>query len=122
MFNDNMVHEEFKANKEIFKIKENIYNQSYLTMEDYFNRFNRYTTEGAKDYYKKNKKVSVLDILINPIYKFLKMYIFRLGFLDGIEGFVIASTSSMYSMIKYFKLREMYKNGSYLQKNNNIKN
>ena len=117
-----MVHEEFKANKEIFKIKENIYHHSYLTMEDYFNRFNRYTTEGAKDYYKKNKKVSVLDILINPIYKFLKMYIFRLGFLDGIEGFVIASTSSMYSMIKYFKLREMYKNGSYLQKNNNSKN
>ena len=122
MFNDNMVHEEFKANKEIFKIKENIYHHSYLTMEDYFNRFNRYTTEGAKDYYKKNKKVSILDIVVNPIYKFLKMYIFRLGFLDGIEGFVIASTSSMYSMIKYFKLREMYKNGSYLQKNNNSKN
>lgn len=122
MFNDNLVHEEFVAKKEVFKINKNIYHHSYLTMEDYFNRFNRYTTEGAKDYYKKNKRVNKLDILINPLYKFLKMYIFRLGFLDGIEGFVIASTSSMYTMIKYFKLREMYKNGSYLQKNNNSKN
>ncbi|MGL4955405.1 MAG: glycosyltransferase family 2 protein, partial [Cetobacterium sp.] len=93
-----------------------------LTMEDYFNRFNRYTTEGAKDYYKKGKKVSVFDIAVNPFYKFIRMYIFRLGFLDGVEGFVIASTSSLYSMIKYFKLREMYKNDSYLQENNNSKN
>ncbi|MDX8336363.1 glycosyltransferase family 2 protein [Candidatus Cetobacterium colombiensis] len=122
LFNDNTVHEAFETNKEIFKIKENIYHHSYLTMEDYFNRFNRYTTEGAKDYYRKKKKVNIFDIAINPIYKFVKMYIFRLGFLDGVEGFVIASTSSLYSMIKYFKLREMYKNGSYLQKDNNIKN
>ena len=41
------------------------------------------------------------------------MYIIRLGFLDGIEGLMIASTSAMYSMVKYFKLREMYKNNSY---------
>lgn len=121
-FNDNMVHEAFETDKEIYKIKEDILHHSYLTMEDYFNRFNRYTTEGAKDYYKKGKKASVFDIVINPLYKFLRMYIFRLGFLDGVEGFVIASTSSLYSMVKYFKLREMYKNGSYLQKNNNSKN
>ena len=122
IFNDNVVHESFETDKEIYKIKENIYHHSYLTMEDYFSRFNRYTTEGAKDYYNKGKKVGIFDITLNPIYKFLKMYIFRLGFLDGVEGFVIASTSSLYSMIKYFKLREMYKNGSYIQKNNNSKN
>ncbi|MGL4653246.1 glycosyltransferase family 2 protein [Cetobacterium sp.] len=121
-FNDNTVHEAFETNKEIHKIKEDIFHHSYLTMEDYFNRFNRYTTEGAKDYYKKGKKVNVFDIVINPFYKFLRMYIFRLGFLDGVEGFVIASTSSLYSMIKYFKLREMYKNDSYLQENSNSKN
>ncbi|MGL5088897.1 MAG: glycosyltransferase family 2 protein [Cetobacterium sp.] len=121
-FNDNTVHEAFETGKEIYKIKENILHHSYLTMDDYFVRFNRYTTEGAKDYYKKGKKVNFFDIAINPLYKFLRMYIFRLGFLDGIEGFVIASTSSLYSMIKYFKLREMYKNGSYIQKDNNSKN
>ncbi|MGL4358394.1 glycosyltransferase family 2 protein [Cetobacterium sp.] len=121
-FNDNTVHEAFETDKKIYKIDEDILHHSYLTMEDYFNRFNRYTTEGAKDYYKKGKKVSVFDIAVNPFYKFIRMYIFRLGFLDGVEGFVIASTSSLYSMIKYFKLREMYKNGSYLQENNNSKN
>ncbi|MGL6024390.1 MAG: glycosyltransferase family 2 protein, partial [Cetobacterium sp.] len=61
-FNDNTVHEAFETEAEVFKIKENILHHSYLTMDDYFIRFNRYTTEGAKDYYKKGKRVSIFDI------------------------------------------------------------
>ena len=117
-FNDNTVHESFVTQEEIFKIKENIYHHSYLTLEDYFSKFNRYTTEGALEYYKKGKKASIGQVVFNPMYKFIRMYIIRLGFLDGIEGFLLASTSSMYSMVKYFKLREIYKNGSYIDKKN----
>ena len=119
-FNDNMVHEEFITTKKISRLKEEIYHHSYLTLEDYFVKFNRYTTEGAIDYYKKGKKASVMQIIFNPIYKFIKMYVIRFGFLDGIEGLMIASTSALYSMVKYFKLREIYKNGVYYE-NNNIK-
>lgn len=115
-FNDNTVHESFTTQEEIFKIKEDIYHHSYLTLEDYFSKFNRYTTEGALEYYKKGKKASIGQIVFNPMYKFIRMYIIRLGFLDGIEGFLLASTSSMYSMVKYFKLREIYKNKSYINK------
>ncbi|MEH1740142.1 glycosyltransferase family 2 protein [Fusobacterium varium] len=117
-FNDNTVHESFVTQEKIFKIKENIYHHSYLTLEDYFSKFNRYTTEGALEYYKKGKKASIGQVVFNPMYKFIRMYIIRLGFLDGIEGFLLASTSSMYSMVKYFKLREIYKNGSYRSKKN----
>ena len=115
-FNDNTVHESFVTQEEIYKIKEDIFHHSYLTLEDYFTKFNRYTTEGALEYYKKGKKASIGQIVFNPMYKFLRMYIFRLGFLDGVEGFLLASTSSLYSMVKYFKLREMYRNGSYIKK------
>ena len=70
---------------------------------------------------KKGKSLLHFRLFFNPIYKFIKMYIIRLGFLDGIEGLMIAVTSSVYSMVKYFKLREIYKNGAYYE-NNNIKN
>ncbi|MGL6115218.1 glycosyltransferase family 2 protein [Cetobacterium sp. SF1] len=121
-FNDNMVHEEFKTDKTVFSLKEQIYHHSYLTLEDYLTKFNRYTTEGAIEYYKKGKKSSIFQIVFNPIFKFLRMYIFRLGFLDGIEGLMIAIDSALYSMTKYFKLREIYRNGVYYNENNNIKN
>ena len=77
-------------------------------MEDYFHKFNRYTTEGAKDAFQKRKKVSAFKIVLEPFYKFIRMYLLRLGFLDGLEGFVLANTSAMYSMVKYYKLYELY--------------
>jgi glycosyltransferase involved in cell wall biosynthesis len=112
--NENLVHEEYITSEKIYKIKEKIYHHTYHTLEDYFVRFNTYTTLGAQEYYKRGKKVSFLKIVLNPIYKFIRMYFIRGGFLDGVEGFMIARASAMYSMTKYFKLREMYRNGSYI--------
>ena len=107
--NDNLVHEEFLTEKPIGKIKEHINHHSYLSLSDYLTRFNRYTTLGAEEYYKKGKKTNVFGITINPIFKFLRMYIVRLGFLDGVEGLLLAILSSNYTMVKYYKLLELYR-------------
>lgn len=115
-FNDNLVHEEFITNEKISYIKEDIYHHSYISLQEYFTKFNRYTTEGAIEYYKKGKKSNIFQIAFNPIFKFLRMYLFRLGFLDGKEGFLLACTSSMYTMVKYYKLSEIYRNNSYINK------
>ena len=115
-FNENNVHEEFVTKEEIGKIKEYIYHHSYSDLADYFEKFNKYTTLGAIEYYKKKKRAGILSIVFSPIYKFLRMYILRLGFLDGLEGFILAITSSLYTMVKYYKLREIYKNNSYIKR------
>ena len=114
-FNTNNVHEEFITNLKIGKINNYIFHHSYSDLEDYFSKFNKYTTLGAIEYYKKNKKANLLSIILNPVYKFLRMYIFRFGFLDGLEGFLLAITSSLYTMVKYYKLREIYKNNAYIK-------
>ena len=115
-FNDNKVHESFQTQEKIYTLKEDIYHHSYLTLGDYFTKFNRYTTEGALEYYKRGKKCNIFQIVINPIFKFIRMYLIRLGFLDGKEGFLLACTSSLYTMVKYYKLHEIYKNKSYIEK------
>lgn len=112
-FNANTVHESFETGEKIYRLKEDIYHHSYSTLEDYFTKFNRYTTEGALEYYKRGKRSNVFQIAFNPIFKFIRMYLLRLGFLDGKEGFLLASTSSLYTMVKYYKLYEIYKNNSY---------
>lgn len=109
--NDNLVHEEFLTEKEVGMIKEHINHHSYLSLSDYLTRFNRYTTLGAEEYYKKNKKTGIFGIAINPIFKFIRMYIFRLGFLDGLEGLLLAVLSSNYTMVKYYKLLELNRKG-----------
>jgi len=112
--NDNLVHEDFITDCEKGKIKEKIAHYSYLNLSDYLKRFDKYTTLGALEYYKRGKKASVFQIIFNPFYKFIRMYFIRGGFLDGLEGFLLAIFSSCYSMAKYFKLREIWKNSSYL--------
>ena len=114
-FNENNVHEEFITNSHIGKINEYILHHSYSDLEDYFTKFNKYTTLGAIEYYKKNKKANLVSIVLNPIYKFIRMYFFRLGFLDGLEGFILAITSSLYTMVKYYKLKEIYRNNAYIK-------
>lgn len=37
----------------------------------------------------------------------MKMYLLKLGFLDGLEGFVLCAFSSFYVFVKYVKLREL---------------
>lgn len=106
-YNDNQVHEEFITTGRIEKLKEDIFHYSYEDLEDYLSKFNRYTTEGAKEYYRRGKKSNFFNIVVNPIFKFLRMYIFRLGVLDGVEGLILAILSSNYTMVKYYKLLEL---------------
>jgi len=107
-FNDNIVHEQFVTEHKTHKLTNKYYllHYSYKSMEDYLDRFNKYTTQGAADYEAKNKKVSAFRIIISPFLTFFKMYFLKLGFLDGLEGFVLSMTNAMYPMIKHYKLRE----------------
>ena len=107
-FNYNTVHEEFETEHKIQKLPKKYFisHYSYYSMEDYLERFNKYTTQGAIDCKIKNKKSSTFKIIFSPFLTFFKMYFLKLGFLDGIEGFVLSVTSAIYPMIKYFKLRE----------------
>ena len=42
----------------------------------------------------------------DSIFKFFKMYIIKLGFLDGYEGYLLAKLASIYVFVKYAKLKE----------------
>lgn len=110
-YNENMVHEEFITNFDIKRIKEDIYHYSYEDLADYLSKFNRYTSEGAKEYYRRGKKAGIFGIVFNPIFKFIRMYFFRFGFLDGLEGLILAILSSNYTMVKYYKLLELNRKG-----------
>lgn len=81
---------------------------SYRDLEDYFVRFNRYTSIIAKNKASKNinKYFIYLQSLRVPI-DFVNRYIFRLGFLDAYQGFCYAILSSLYAFVKYAKLYEL---------------
>ncbi len=103
-FNDKDVHENIKIEGSIGKLRYDLNHYTDPTIEHYLNKSNHYTTLAAIQLDKQNRKASVIDILFRPLFLFLKMYIFRRGFLDGLYGFILAIFSSVYVFTKYTKL------------------
>lgn len=108
-FNKKQVHEGLEIKGEIGSLKNDLNHFTDPSIDHYFNKFNSYTSLAALDLFKQGRKASLKDFLIRPIFLFSKMYIFRLGFLDGIHGLILAFFSSAYVFAKYAKLWELNK-------------
>jgi len=104
-FIEKEVHEYVEIKGKIGRLKSPLIHYTDDTLEDYFNKFCRYTTLAADELYKKGKRAHLSDILLRPIFIFLKMYIIRMGFLDGFHGLILAILSSFYVFTKYTKLQ-----------------
>ena len=101
-----IIHEELIVNGKVGKLKNIMIHNSYPTISSYFNKLEQYTTLGAKKLLEKNKKAKVIDIVFKPPFEFIKRYILKCGFLDGIRGFIWAVLYAFYTFIKYIKLWE----------------
>ena len=97
------VHEQYQTDSKIKKIKEMIIHYTYDSIEEFLEKLNRYTSQSAKEYIKKGKNPSFLKIYSKMMFRFLKMYILQLGFMDGYEGYLLAKYSSIYTVTKYTK-------------------
>lgn len=105
-FSENDVHEHLLVSEKVGEFKNDIDHFTDPTIEHYFTKFNIYTSLAAKELYQRKKSFKKTDVLLRPLFIFLKMYIFRLGFLDGFHGFLLAVFSSHYVFTKYAKLWE----------------
>jgi glycosyltransferase involved in cell wall biosynthesis len=85
---------------------------SYQTLSHHVEQINRYTGTMALLKHKRGKGFPVVRMLVRPPAKFLKMYVLRLGFLDGKQGFVLAGMGAVYEFLKYAKLFEIRRNQS----------
>lgn len=110
VFNNKPVHEGLEIQGNVGNLKNDLNHFTDPTIEHYFKKFNIYTSLAAKELFNNGRKTSLGDFLIRPLFIFLKMYIFRLGFLDGINGFILALFSSYYVFTKYAKLWELNRN------------
>lgn len=108
-FNDNKVHEglKFISNTIPVELKNDIIHYTDRNLVHYLNKLNTYTSLAAEELIVKGKTVSLLDIILRPFWIFIKMYLIKAGFLDGMHGFLLASYSSFYVFVKYTKLWEL---------------
>lgn len=80
---------------------------SYDSISDHLRTIDLFTTIAAREKFKQGRRGGVLPLLLRPGWKFLRMYVFRAGFLDGRAGLLVALLGSYYVFLKYAKLMEL---------------
>ncbi len=93
------------------RIDEVMYHDAYRDFEEYFRTNNRFTTWNALDAYEQGKRTRLMDLTLRPVQRFLKMYVFRAGFLDGYHGAVLCGLAAFSVFLKYAKLWNLERTG-----------
>ena len=99
----------FPNDTEVISLKGDLYHYSYYSIEEHIVQANKYSTLAAEEYFKKNKKYSIITLLFKFTERFICDYYFKGGFLDGFYGFVICKINAMTAFLKYVKLRQLHK-------------
>jgi glycosyltransferase involved in cell wall biosynthesis len=103
-FTSSLVHEKVIVEGRTGYLKNNLLHYTDPDLDHYLIKLNRYTTIDALQRSKEDKTSSPADLLIRPAATFIKMYLFKLGFLDGIAGLILAVSSAFHVFVKYAKL------------------
>lgn len=112
------IHEKYipHKNKTIGRAKGAMLHWVYNSYSEHNQKIEHYTNISAQSYFEKNKKATIFKIIIRPLWSFLNVYIVKGGFLDGLNGYVMAVQSFNVTFLKYIKLYELQK-----RKKNNAK-
>jgi glycosyltransferase involved in cell wall biosynthesis len=87
---------------------------SYNNFEQYFEKFNRYTSRLAVEYSQANIQLKGVliptNLLIRPSYWFLKKYVLWRGYRDGLHGLFICFSSALVIFTSHLKLWHLQNN------------
>ncbi|MFH1790373.1 MAG: glycosyltransferase family 2 protein [Candidatus Omnitrophota bacterium] len=88
-------------------LKGDIIHYSYRDFHDFFASLNNQTTLEAKKWFKEKRKIGFLKMLRKYCDRFLKTYLLKKGYRDGLVGFVVAYGNGLYQLMSYVKYRFM---------------
>jgi len=106
-FMGDTVHERANSQGKAGTLKNHLEHFSYNTISDHLKRIDQYSTLIAREKFKRGRKSSVGWALAKSVSKFFLMYVYKLGFLDGRQGLVIAVLGAYYNFLKYIKVWEL---------------
>lgn len=101
---DTQMHASMKVDGATGTLRESIIHYSFRNMESVLEKLNRYSTAGARDMHAAGRKGSLGRAVAHGLWAFLRTYVFRLGFLDGRFGFMLAVSNAEGTYYRYVKL------------------
>ena len=100
------VHEALEVQGPIGSLSEPLDHDAFSSIADQIETNLRFARLGARDLQNKGQTPSILKLLVKPVGKWLETYVFKLGFLDGLRGFIISTNAAHSMFMKYCFLFE----------------
>jgi (heptosyl)LPS beta-1,4-glucosyltransferase len=106
-YNDLPVHEHLEVDGLVGDLTGHLDHHTHPTVVSHELKIERYSTLAAEERARHGKPdVSWYHLVFNPMWTFLKFYLLRGGFRDGLPGFIVSGFSAAHVLLKYAKLWE----------------
>ncbi len=106
-WSDDPIHEHVVTTEPVERLHGDLLHETESTLAEYLDKQNRYTTLQAERLHAQGKRVTAWRVVLSPMARFIKFYFLRLGFLDGLPGFVHIAIGCFNSFTKYAKLMQL---------------
>jgi glycosyltransferase involved in cell wall biosynthesis len=106
-WSDDAVHEKLLYAVSPGTLAGDLLHESAEDLGRYLEKQNRYTTLAAQELHRSGRRAGLAELALSPVVRFVKFYLLRLGFLDGLPGLVHISIGCMNSFVKYAKLIDL---------------
>ena len=103
------VHETWNIDGRVGELKNLLFHYPHPTFYDFLKSINFYSTLRARELFDLRQKTNIFQIIFYPVFKFLHLGIWKLGFIDGTPGFISALAMSFHSFLVRGKLYLMSK-------------
>ena len=100
-------HDRTTVNGRVKSLRNPLYHYTYTDISNQMSTLNRFTSISAIGKNEEGQRYRLTDLLFRPILRFLRCYLLKRGFLDGLPGLIIAVFTSFGVFAKYAKLWEI---------------
>ena len=114
-WSDDAVHEKVETQSAVDELQGDLLHDSAESLASYLTKQNRYTSLAAEMALAAGKRATFGRLALSPLIRFIKFYIVRQGFRDGLPGLIHISIGCFNSFIKYSKMLERQTSGTALR-------
>ena len=101
------VHESVKADGPVIDLREDILHYAYRDLAHHVQTMDHYTSLAARQMFEDGRRAGWFDLAVHPPAAFLRNYLLRGGFRDGVPGLIVSAMNARYVGLKFAKLWEL---------------
>jgi (heptosyl)LPS beta-1,4-glucosyltransferase len=106
------VHEAVAVNGTLGELAGELQHFAYRDIGDHLETIDRYTTLAAQQMHESGRRTGVVQIAMHPPLAFLRNYLLRGGFSDGVPGLIVSTMNAYYVFLKFAKLWQLQRGGA----------